>query len=115
MRSRSVKAKKFFYILPPVVRTWKQKILFPSHLWSVHCVDYYSQTMYKLIRGNTVKSTLYKLHKLKLKSKVIQLNAGKEKQKNEQQWEQIASNKMIGQSPNINDDTLPINVQSISH
>ena len=28
---------------------------------------------------------------------------------------QMSSKKMIGQSPNINDDTLLINVQSISH
>ena len=28
---------------------------------------------------------------------------------------QISSKKMIGQSPNINDDTLPINVQSIPY
>ena len=28
---------------------------------------------------------------------------------------QISSNKVIRQSPNINDDALPINVQSIPH
>ena len=48
--------------------------------------------MHKLVRVDTVKSTLYKLHKLKLNSKVIQLNTGKEKQKNEQQWEQRTIN-----------------------
>ena len=44
--------------------------------------------MHKLVRGDTVKSTLYKLYKLKLNSNIIQLNARKEKQNNEQQWEQ---------------------------
>ena len=38
--------------------------------------------MHKLVRGDTVKSTLYKLHKLKLNSNIIQLNARKEKQNN---------------------------------
>ena len=71
--------------------------------------------MNKLVRGDIVKHTLYKLHKLKLNSNIIQLNVEKEKQRNEQQWEQISSNKMINQSPNIDDDTVPTNVQSIPH
>ena len=71
--------------------------------------------MNKLVRGDIVKCILYKLHKLKLNSNIIQLNAEKEKQRNEQQWEQISSNKMINQSPNIDDDTVPTNVQSIPH
>ena len=71
--------------------------------------------MNKLVRGDIVKRILYKLHKLKLNSNIIQLNVEKEKQRNEQQWEQISSNKMINQSPNIDDDTVPINVQSIPH
>ena len=71
--------------------------------------------MNKLVRGDIVKRILYKLHKLKLNSNIIQLNVEKEKQRNEQQWEQISSNKMINQSPNIDDDTVPTNVQSIPH
>ena len=71
--------------------------------------------MNKLVRGDIAKCTLYKLHKLKLNSNIIQLNAEKEKQRNEQKREQISSNKMIDQSPNIDDDTVPINVQSIPH